>query len=256
MSYPMLAQFGLGIANSFLKAKSEAGMVKAQRVIDAANARAQNLLREGENEKRAAFNALANYTKSINNQRAMRAGGEQITAMSENFNRLLDASTKGALQSQVANAEELGRLSAQAAWSGVGGSTNEMIERTLRLRQAAQEHERTTAMGQRSYEFGKQRAQATRNLAEGLDYRYELAGMDYGINQAPYRATPDLFTAALSGADFSLLRDSFAKVPKQGQPQATGFKSFSTPVTSPNFAPAVSADFFQINPSGVGVKLI
>lgn len=255
MSYAMLAQFGLGIANSYLQAKGQQGMVKAQKIVDKANARAQNLLREGENEKRAAFNALANYTKSINNQRLMRAGGEQVTTLSENFNRLLDASTKGGLQQQIANSEELGRLSAQAAWSGVGGTTNEMIERTLRLRQSTQQHEREVASEQRGYEFNKQRTQIQRGMAEGLDYRYELAGMDYGINQAPFRAEPDLFMAALGGADFSLLRDAFAGA-KAPAKTTSDFQSFRTPVTSPSFGPAVSADFFQINPSGVGVKLI
>lgn len=253
MSYAMLAQFGLGILDGALQASSQKKMIKAQAIVDKANAAAQNLAREGDNEKRAAANALANYTKSINNQRAMRAGGEQIEALGINFARLLDQSTKGNVQAQVAASEELGRLSAQAAWAGVGGSTNEMIERTLRLRQAGQQRERDEQLRQQTYGFQTAQSRALRGMGESLDYRYELAGMDYGVNQAPYRATPDVFSSALAGADFSLLRDALAGVKP---PQPTGFQSFRTPVTSPSFGSAVTNDFFQINPDGVGVKLL
>lgn len=256
MSYAMLAQFGLGLVNGYLQTSAQKGFVKAQKTIDKANAKAANIAREGENEKRAAANALANYTKSINNQRLMRSTGEQVEALALNFGRMLDQSVKGNIADQVRASEELGRLSAQAAWSGVGGSTSAMIEQTLRLRQSSQAREREVRLSQQGYEYGKQREQLISRTGESLDYRYELAGLDYGVNLAPYRAEPNEFAGALAGADFSLLRDALAGIKPTAQKPTTSFQSFRTPVTSPSFGNAVSADFFSINSSGVGVNLL
>lgn len=253
-----MAAMGIGLLGSIGQYQVQKAQYKAQATIDAANVKASNLLRDGENEKAAARLSLATYAQALNNRRVARTGDEQITALSTNFGRMLDASTRGSLQAQIAASEQLGKVAAQAAFAGVGGASTEKVEATLRLRQALMEGEQDRQIADATADYKTQRMQIERAKAEGLDYRYQLAGMDYGQDTAPYRAKP-----SAAGAVVGFLANNLGNIANAANafsgPKVTGtntnLTTQVTPVTSPQFGSAVQHDFFQVGgPGGVGVQ--
>lgn len=253
-----MAAMGLDLIGSIGQYQVQKAQYKAQTTIDAANVKASSLLRDGENEKAAARLSLATYAQSLNNRRVARAGDEQITALSTNFGRMLDASTRGSLQAQIAASEQLGKVAAQAAFAGVGGASTEKVEATLRLRQALMEGEQDRQIADATADYKTQRTQLERAKAEGLDYRYQLAGMDYGQDTMPYRAKPSATAMAFdflsrNVGNIANAANAFSgpKIPGTN----TNLTSQVTPVTSPQFGSAVQHDFFQVGgPGGVGVQ--
>lgn len=249
-----MAAMGLDLIGSVGQYQVQKAQYKAQQTIDAANVNASNLLRQGENEKAAARLSLATYAQSLNNRRAARAGDEQITALSQNFGRMLDAATRGSIQQQLAASEQVGKIAAAAAFAGVGGASTEKVEGTLRLRQALMEGEQDRQIADATADYRQQRVQLERAKEEGLDYRYQLAGMDYGQDIAPFRAKPSATATAFdflsrNAGDIANAANAF------GKPSApSGPTPITTPVTSPNYGKVVSSNFFKVGgPGGVGV---
>lgn len=251
----LYAQFGLSVANSLISAWSTDQQISAQKKVDKANAYAANTLRDGQNELAAARNALANYTKSVNNQRAMQVGGDTLNVLTQNFARAMDQSLKGSMQQQLRASEEVGATAAAAAWAGVGGSSVRMVQQTQRLKHQWMQDEVAKARDYQNYDFKQQRSQVGTSMAQSLDYTLSMAGMDYGTTQVPFRATPNMFGAAFAGADWAALRDGMAgNIPDKANVEALGFKSPVTSVSSPAFNDAVSKDFFSFG-TGANYKL-
>lgn len=254
-----MAAMGLDLIGSIGQYQVQKAQYKAQQTIDAANVNASNLLRQGENEKAAARLSLSTYAQSLNNRRAARAGDEQITALSQNFGRMLDASTRGSIQQQLAASEQVGKIAAAAAFAGVGGASTEKVEGTLRLRQALMEGEQDRQIADATADFHTQRSQIERAKAEGLDYRYQLAGMNYGQDVMPFRAKPSATAMAFdflsrNAGNIANAANAFGKPSAPGATN-TNSQSAVTPVTSPSFGSAVSNDFFQVGgPGGIGVN--
>lgn len=254
-----LASLGMGLLGTLGQASVAKAQYKAQTKIDKANVAASNLLRQGENEKAAARLSLATYQQSLNNQRVARYGDEQITALSQNFGRMLAASTRGSIQQQLAASEQVGKVAAAAAFAGIGGASTEKVEATLRMRQTLMEQEQDRALADATADYKTQRMQLERAKMEGLDYRYQLAGMDYTQDIAPFRAKP-----STSSAVFGFVANNIGNIANAvnafNSPSVpttnTNMLSMSpmTPATSPSFGSAVSNDFFQVGgPGGVGV---
>lgn len=249
-----MAAMGLDLIGSIGQYQVQKAQYQAQQTIDAANVNASNLLRQGENEKAAARLSLATYAQSLNNRRAARAGDEQITALSQNFGRMLDASTRGSIQQQLAASEQVGKVAAAAAFAGVGGASTEKVEGTLRLRQALMEGEQDRQIADAGADYRQQRMQLERAKSEGLDYRYQLAGMDYGQDIAPFRAKPSATAMAFDfvARNVGNMANAANAFNKPSAP--SGPALITTPVTSPNYGKVVSNNFFQVGgPGGVGV---
>lgn len=252
-----MAAMGLDLIGSIGQYQVQKAQYKAQQTIDAANVNASNLLRQGENEKAAARLSLATYAQSLNNRRAARAGDEQITTLSQNFGRMLDAATRGNIQQQLAASEQVGKIAAAAAFAGVGGASTEKVEGTLRLRQALVEGEHDRQIADATADYRQQRVQLERAKAEGLDYRYQLAGMDYGQDIAPFRAKPSATAMAFdflsrNVGNIANAANAFSGPKTSGA--NTNLLSMTTPATHQSFGSAISNDFFQVGgPGGVGV---
>lgn len=242
------AALGLNLLGTVAQYQTQTAQLKAQQRIDEANVAASNMLRAGENEKRAANLSLANMMQSLNNQRAMRAGGEQLTTMAVNYQRMLDTANKGRFAEQIQASEQMGKLVAQAAWSGVGGSSSSAVERTLRLRQSIMDQQRTAQLKQAGSDFRTQFGQVQRGIAEGLDYRYQLAGMDYATDVAPYRAKP---TAAATA--FQFLAGNIGNIANAAN------AGWSAPTAGPTLDTVgmvnkEASSFFNVGgPSGIGI---
>lgn len=204
----------VGAIVSFMGQRAQA---KAQQIINRANIDAEKTVRTAQNELAGANSTLANFIREENNRRAMEAAGEQFNAIGKNINRYKDDITRGNLQQKTEAAQAFGSINATAAFYGVGGSTINQINDTLR---------RSVAIGQ-EYDKGKQglqikdmqdqRAVQISNAVAQQDMGQHIAQIQNTIIPEPYVAKPGWMNLV---ADFANIYTQFGGTfGKQGSGQ-------------------------------------
>lgn len=204
-----IAAMGLSILGGVNQYKLQRAQYKAQKTIDDANYEASEMIRKASNELGRAQGGLANWMKSVSNQRMIEAAGDQYNALGENLGRILDQAATGSLQRRIQAAEQAGALTASAAAAGVGGSTVSLINGTLRLRNAMVNEEIEKQEGQASYDLMAQRAGVMSNAYDSWDYSLVGDTANHMGAVKPIRVAPDGTSALL-------------KVAAQVLPQAAG----------------------------------
>lgn len=134
---------------------------QAQNLIGQNNALVQNMTAQANNVLASANEQVGLYVQSLNNQRRYKASGDAYNALQETIGRYSDDYARGGFQQRLQSAEMLGRATAELSSAGVGGTTAQLINRTMNLQFGiAQEEDRIgnrTAM----WEFAKQRGALT-----------------------------------------------------------------------------------------------
>lgn len=148
--------------------------IREQAKIDAAR-----ITQKSGNERRGAESALQQFSASLANQRRMDAAGKQVNANAENVARNLDATASGNLMLRVRAAEELGSSIAMAASAGVGGSSVEAYNATLRLNRAMQEEQQDRATRSDLINATQATGEALEEAAAGLDNNVYRANLDF-----------------------------------------------------------------------------
>ncbi len=148
--------------------------IREQAKIDAAR-----ITTKSGNERRGAESALANFSQSLSNMRMMRAAGEAFNDAQGNIARRAEASSVGPLKMRLAAAEELGAVSAMAGAAGVGGSSVEMYNETVRLTGAM--NEQRFAEDVATDDFGSRGAAGNiiSSAVVGMDNNIYRANLDY-----------------------------------------------------------------------------
>ena len=103
-------------------------------------------------EELNAQSELARSIQKINNDRIMRAADKTYAAAATNLQRTRDAKTTNALLQQVAQAEAAGAYAANTASKGIGGSSADIIENTMRLRDSLKNQLQQDADSQADYD--------------------------------------------------------------------------------------------------------
>lgn len=186
-----IAQMGLNVLSGAANKKLEYETYKSQRILDKAEVNASNKIREANNELGNAQASLTNWMRSVSNKRLIEAAGEQYNAMGDNLSRMSQQATTGSLQRRVQAAEQMGALTAQAAAAGVGGSTVDLINGSLRLRNAMLNEEIEKQEGNATYDMLMQRAGVMDNGYSQWDYSYNAATSNFMSTQMPIRVEPD-----------------------------------------------------------------
>lgn len=153
---------------------SDAIHIREQAKIDAAR-----ITQKGRNERAAAGSDLARWTQSLSNQRRMKAAGETSKKITENIGRNLDAATTGSFMGRLAASEELGANLVQAAAAGVGGSTIEVYNSTMKLNRLMQEENSDRAVNTDLLEASAARGRTIVDAVEGSDFSANMANLDY-----------------------------------------------------------------------------
>lgn len=170
---------GLGVAQglgSFL-------IASGNRALSQANADARNIVRGGQNEQRIAESRLSAVVREINNRRRLTAAGEQADAVTNTAIRAQEAFTAGQLEQGLRLSESLGAAAAQAAASGVGGSSVEAINALTEGRAARLQQAQEQSQGRQQYDLYKQRAGVLERGVQSLDFSPLTANIDYGRDQ-------------------------------------------------------------------------
>lgn len=192
MVWVTAAMMGLSILSGMGQSKAARAQARAQATVTRAETAANEVIREASNVREGARASLGEFIRSMNNQRIMEAAGAQYNQLGETVVRTLDQAVKGGLSRQVAAMEEVGAMAAQAAWAGVGGTTVDLIDGTLRLRNAMIEQDVARQEGYMSYDMVMQQAGIMEAGIQNLDYSQMTAAINSQQPIAPYIHQPSV----------------------------------------------------------------
>jgi hypothetical protein len=161
--------------------KSEAKLREAQ----VAGANSNRLAR---NIERGAEAGLARFMQSVNNNRRLRAAGQQLAAGTQTMVRTQDNMVTTGIEQQLREAEQQGAYAANVAKSGVGGNSVDIIDITMRLKNSRQRAAVEQNNKYLNYDMAQQLSGIMPQTIEGLDNSTIRSGMDNSTNMA---FTPD-----------------------------------------------------------------
>lgn len=113
----------------------EHGKAKIAKGAAKSEARISNLMRKANNELAAAKGQYTRYQQARSNRAVAKAAESGRDALMTNYLRASADASLGAFDQRIQAAEEAGSLAAQVAASGMGGSTIDMMNATVALRQ-------------------------------------------------------------------------------------------------------------------------
>lgn len=105
---------------------------QAQAIAAQGQVNAKRITTKSGNLRRAAETDLKLFSQSLGNRRILDAAGKNVNAYGENIAKNMEAATYGDFQTQIQQSEELGAMTAMASAAGVGGSSVEAYNATLR----------------------------------------------------------------------------------------------------------------------------
>jgi len=153
---------------------------QAQTLISQNNAAAQNLVAGANNILAGANEDINLYIQSLNNARASKGNAEAYNALQETIGRYSDDYARGTFQQRLQMAELAGRASAELSGAGVGGTTAQLINRTMKLQEGMVEEEARIGNRTAMWDFAKQRGALAEGLADASSQliRRDMTGYD------------------------------------------------------------------------------
>lgn len=190
---------GIAIAGAVVSFMGASDQAKAQAIIAKANADAANLTRAAENEYRGAYAGLQNFIRAEDNRKKFEAAGEEWDVVNRNIVRIQDQFVKGGIQQKIQAAEEIGALSAQASFLGIGGSTVDTINSLIARNYADQQVEQDQMFNYQIQDMYNQRNSLMQRASDSTDQGTTFANMDYNKNVPEFVAKPSAFAYLLQG---------------------------------------------------------
>lgn len=108
----------------------------------------------------------------------MDAAGKNMANLEGNIARNIDAKANGDIQQQIALAEELGRSATMAGAAGVGGSSVDVFNNTVRLRAAMNQDQNDRAFHADKYAAEQDHGNMLYEAVAGLDNNQYRANLD------------------------------------------------------------------------------
>jgi hypothetical protein len=153
---------------------ADATHIREQAKIDAAR-----ITQKSGNERRGAESSLQRFSAALSNQRAMDVAGSAVNDIAGNIARNLDAAAAGKFMSRIQAAEELGTSIAMASAAGVGGSTVEAYNATIRLNRNMQEEQNSRAVNADNILASANRGNQIKNAVASFDGNVYAADLDF-----------------------------------------------------------------------------
>lgn len=228
------------IAMSLASGYASRATASAQAKVNKAQADAANLVRQGDNIQKAAEGSLARWMQAENNNRRLKAAGEQLAAGTQTLLRQRDLNITGSIEQQLAEAEAAGAYAANSAFSGVAGNAVDMIDMTMRLRNSRATAAKEQQQGFVDYDTLTQLTGIMPQTAAGLDRRTISDGLDYSTNLSYEPPQGNAFFDILMSPGLGSVLQSLGPAGSAGNPisglktgkQATGFKMPKTTSSS------------------------
>lgn len=164
------------------------------------NAAAGNKVRQAQNAAEASRNNLARWTQSVNNNRALKSGGEALNANITNYYREADSALMGGFSDQIREAENEGASNASAAFAGVDGSVVDMVNGSVALRDSMVREAATRRNEMFANDTAVRAGTIMSQMVGGLDNSLVLDSLDYNVDVAQHQKPTSQFMAAVIGA--------------------------------------------------------
>lgn len=196
-------------AISFLGAFGSASVEKARARINtrlsAAQAEASNIVRAGANEYKAAEGHLARWVQSVNNQRRLDMGADNLEAAVVNYRRQSDARVRERFSDSIRAAEAEGAAIARQGFSGVTGAVSDMVNASMALRQSITEQAARDFEGMAAYDLQKRKAGLMSEMIGGLDQSLIFDALDYNEDVGQTFTGPNPYLSGLTAAAPALI---------------------------------------------------
>lgn len=196
MAWQAAASLGMSLVSGWLGRQQQ----KAANIVYDAEAAASNKVRAAKNVEAAAGAALANFMVAENNKRRTRAAGAQYTALQQTLQRQREEDVRSDLEQRISKAEGLGAYAANAAMSGAAGATVDVIDATIRLKEARRASYQSRAAAYRDYDTKQMVAGIIPQTIRGLDLTQVVAGIDYGTTTSRAQPAGNWMTDVLAWA--------------------------------------------------------
>lgn len=186
---------------------------------DAANMLSQdsadnnNSIRDANNSFMAAQASLSNTQRSISNQNKAIAIGQQTNSLVVNQARAQEAMTRGNVETQIAAAQQLGALRADAAARGVGGTSADIMRSTMQGTNARLTTLQAQKGSQMTFDQVMQQSGMRSNLITSQDYGQTVAAMSY------QKDIPTTYIAPMKMPDVSMAQAALLGAAGQGLQQ-------------------------------------
>jgi len=123
------------------QAKAQNKLTDFENLIQKANADAANIVRRANNELAGATGSLNRFKQSIQNQAILRASGDEQKQIQTNLLRAREDLVRGSMEQRLDTAFEVGALAASVSAAGVGGSSRDVLNSTIKLTGARKQAE-------------------------------------------------------------------------------------------------------------------
>ncbi len=163
------------------------------------NAETGNRVRQAGNAAEAATNSLQRWVQSVNNNRALDAGGRALEATLVNARRESDATLAGSFSDNIRSAEADGAARAAQAAAGVDGSVVDSINGSMALRASIVDQQIEDFKGFKNFDTARRAGNIMSQTIGGLDSSLILDTFDFNVDVAQKEAVLNNWAYALRG---------------------------------------------------------
>ena len=223
----------MGSVNTILQANNITRIKKAE--YDAAK-----MTQESSNKLEVAKQTLSDFSRALANANRMEAAGKEYNEAVNSVAQTLESRSTGRINSSLAAADKLGALAAGAAFQGIGGSSVEMLDATVKLQRNIEQQLQDISTDRLASAGARSAAQVIDNAASQTDLSRTFGNFNYtryiepkamkrrlgkliGVAAATYfggpmggEAAADAMVASwqASNADFEGMSNSFGRAAK------------------------------------------
>lgn len=151
---------------------------QASAIVAQGQVNAKRITTKSGNEKRVAQTDLQLFSQALGNRKIMEAAGKNINAYGENIAKNLEGAAMGAFQDQIRSAEELGATTAMASAAGIGGSSIQAYNDTLRTMDGLRREQDDRQFNRDLYAAGQARGDILTGAVDSFDKNVYRADLD------------------------------------------------------------------------------
>lgn len=195
----LVGMFG-GAISGDLGQEATHAQVDANNEISDLNAKTGNSLRQAKNAESAAEGGLARFVQSVNNNRALEAGGNAQEALVVNAVHGDTMRLQRSFSQSIQAAEQAGHAAASQASAGVSGNVVDMVNASTALRDSIVQQSVADDQTAQDYAVSRRAGNIASQMVSGLDSSVIMDTMDYNVDVAQHQAKFGKLSSMLHGA--------------------------------------------------------
>lgn len=153
--------------------------------IARANYEAAVITQSANNSRETARIRLADFSRSLSNNMRVEAAGKQYNEAAGQLAASLEGRGMAKVNSSLAASERMGAIAAQAGALGVGGSSTELLNETIKLQRNIEQDMSRIATERMAKQGARSKAQLMDNAYSATDISRESGNFDYTVHIAP-----------------------------------------------------------------------